>query len=75
MNWLKSLNSVRPCPGGGAGEYDRASLPGPAVPDRRGCGAHHEDEEDSEPQPAGVGALQPAQVPRQGDQSHAPPNL
>ena len=54
-------------PGGRAGEYNRASVPGPAVPDRRSRCAHHEDEEDSEPQPASVGALQPAQVPCQGD--------
>lgn len=52
--------------GRGAGEHHRAGLPGQAVPDRRCSGEDHEDEEDPEPQPAGIRTLQPAQVPCEG---------
>lgn len=53
-------------PGGGAGEHHGARLPGPAVPDRRRRGAHHENAQDPQPQPACFRAVQPAEVPRQG---------
>ena len=43
-----------------------ARLPGPAVPDRRGHRAHHEDAQDADPQPAHHRTVQSAQLPRQG---------
>lgn len=52
--------------GGGAGQHYRASVSGPAVPDRCRRGENHEDEENSQPQSAPVGTLQPAQVSSQG---------
>lgn len=52
--------------GRGAGEHHRAGLPRQAVPDRCRSGEDHEDEEDTEPQPAGVRTLQSAQVPCEG---------
>ena len=55
--------------GRGAGKHHRARLSRQAVSDRCSCGAHHEDEEDPQSQPPGVRALQPAQVPRKGEQS------
>lgn len=42
-----------------------ARVPGPPVPDRRGHRARHEDAQGALAQPAHLGALQPAQVPRQ----------
>lgn len=61
--------SFLPCiffSGRGAGQHHRAGLPGQAVPDRCCSGKDHEDEEDSQPQPAGVRTLQPAQVSCEG---------
>lgn len=59
------------CTDGGAEGDGGESVPGQTVSDRRSHRAHHEDEEDTESQPPHHRALQPAQVPSQGNVTYS----